>query len=179
MRSLSCGVNTAQNFSAKTSSWTARSFLRSDTCRFPTRPVRAARPMITNIKIALDRLAWRGRWHTAHSNDSRGFRFCAWQRLNSNGRASRQHLPIIAIPLLTDIAVLSYIGAGANVTSRSSDESARTVAGRRQCARGVPTVILTGPVARNRAAARSTLLRRTEVSLVSILYSREASTAGS
>lgn len=85
---------TARNISAKTSNCTATSFLRSDTCRFPTRPVRAA-PMITNI-VASDRWAWRAADGTKHILLIPVLGFCAWQRLNFLAAALRQYLPITA-----------------------------------------------------------------------------------
>ncbi len=51
-----------------TSSCSGASFLRSDICRFPTRPVRA--PMITDVKIAPNRLGvahGRMAYSTSHS----------------------------------------------------------------------------------------------------------------
>lgn len=75
-------------------------------------------PMITNVKIAPDRLGVaRGRWHAAHSIDPHCFRVCAWQRLNFLTAALRQYLPIIAIPVVAhrftwrDAAVRSEFGA--------------------------------------------------------------------
>lgn len=57
-------------------------------------------PMITNVKIAPDRLGVaRGRWHAAHSIDPHCFRVCAWQRLNFLTAALRQYLPIIEFRL--------------------------------------------------------------------------------